>query len=72
MEFKKAIQLSGNVTFTMAGLGRLYAGAGKSAEAQVTYLKVEPRLDTLRGDTRFNNLLRRVRLIPGARPESSC
>jgi hypothetical protein len=30
----------------------------------LTYLKVEPRLDTLRGDSRFNDLLRRVRLIP--------
>jgi hypothetical protein len=30
----------------------------------LTYLKADPRLDTLRGDPRFNELLRRVRLIP--------
>jgi TolB-like protein/Tfp pilus assembly protein PilF len=111
VEFQKAIQMSGNVTFTTAGLGHLYASSGKSAEARaifdelrcrsqkayvpaydlalvcaglgwtdqafdwlnkaheersgwMTYLKVEPRLDTLRGDSRFNDLLRRVRLIP--------
>jgi len=93
-----------------AGLGHLYASAGKSAEARaildelrsraqktyvpaydlalvcarlgwtddafewlnkafeersgrLTYLKAEPRLDSLRGDSRFNDLLRRVRLI---------
>jgi len=110
-EFKKAIQMSGSVTFTTAGLGHLYASAGKSAEARaildelrsraqktyvpaydlalvcaglgwtddafewlnkafeersgwLTYLKAEPRLDSLRGDSRFNDLLRRVRLIP--------
>jgi TolB-like protein len=110
-EFKKAIQLSGSVTFTTAGLGHLYASAGKSAEARaildelrsrarktyvpaydlalvcaglgwtddafewldkafeersgwLTYLKAEPRLDSLRGDSRFHGLLRRVRLIP--------
>jgi serine/threonine-protein kinase len=110
-EFKKAIQMSGSVTFTTAGLGHLYASAGKSAEARaildelrsraqksyvpsydlalvrtglgwtddafewlnkaleersgwLTYLKAEPRLDSLRGDSRFNELLRRVRLIP--------
>jgi TolB-like protein/DNA-binding XRE family transcriptional regulator len=110
-EFKKAIQMSGSVTFTIAGLGHLYASAGKSAEARaildelrsraqntyvpaydlalvcaglgwtdgafewlnkafeersgwLTYLKAEPRLDSLRGDSRFNDLLRRVRLIP--------
>jgi hypothetical protein len=103
--------MSGNVTFTTAGLGHLYASSEKSAAAQaifdelcvraqktyvpaydlalvcaglgrtdqafdwlnkayqersgwLTYLKVEPRLDTLRGDSRFNDLLRRVRLIP--------
>jgi TolB-like protein/Tfp pilus assembly protein PilF len=110
-EFHKAIEMSGNVTFTTAGLGHLYASSEKSAAAQaifdelcvraqktyvpaydlalvctglgrtdqafdwlnkayeersgwLTYLKVEPRLDTLRGDSRFNDLLRRVRLIP--------
>jgi TolB-like protein/Tfp pilus assembly protein PilF len=109
-EFHKAIQMSGNITFTTAGLGHLYACSGKSAEAQaifselrlraqktyvpafdlalvcaglertdqafewlnkaheersgwLTYLKVEPRLDTLRSDPRFNDLLRRVSLI---------
>jgi TolB-like protein/Tfp pilus assembly protein PilF/DNA-binding XRE family transcriptional regulator len=111
VEFQKAIQMSGNVTFTTAGLGHLHASAGKSAEARaifdelharaqttyvpaydlalvctglgwtdhafewldkahqersgwLTYLKADPRLDTLRGDPRFNDLLRRVRLIP--------
>jgi TolB-like protein len=110
-EFKKAIQMSGSVTFTTAGLGHLYACAGESAEARaildelrsrarktyvpaydlalvcaglgrtdeafewldkafeersgwLTYLKAEPRLDSLRGDSRFHGLLRRVRLIP--------
>jgi tetratricopeptide (TPR) repeat protein len=109
-EFDKAIQMSGSVTFATAGLGHLYASAGKSAEARaildelrsraqktyvpaydlalvsaglgwtddafewlnkaleersgwLTYLKAEPRLDSLRGDSRFNDLLRRVRLI---------
>ena len=111
VEFQKAIQMSGNVTFTTAGLGHLYASSGKSAEGRaifdelrsraktiyvpaydlalvctglgwmdqafewleraheersgwLTYLKIEPRLDILRGDPRFNDLLRRVRLIP--------
>jgi TolB-like protein/Tfp pilus assembly protein PilF len=111
-EFKKAIQTSGNVTFTTAGLGHLYASAGKFADAQaifrelcarsqtayvpaydlalvcagfgwtdqafdwlskaieeksgwLAYLNVEPRLDTLRRDSRFDDLLRGVRLIPG-------
>ena len=110
VEFQKAIQMSGNVTFTTAGLGHLYARSGKSAEARatfdelharsretylpaydlalvcvglgwtdqafewldraheersgwLTYLKVEPRLDALRSDSRFDDLLRRVRLI---------
>ena len=110
LEFQKAIQMSGNVTFTTAGLGHLYASAGKTAEARtifeelherskhtyvpaydlalvcvglgwtdqafhwldkaheersgwLTYLKVEPRLDGLRHDVRFDELLRRVRLI---------
>jgi len=30
----------------------------------LTYLKVEPRMDTLRSDSRFNDLLRRLRLMP--------
>jgi hypothetical protein len=30
----------------------------------LTYLNVEPRLDTVRSDPRFNELLRRVRLRP--------
>ena len=29
----------------------------------LTYLKVEPRLDALRSDSRFDDLLHRVRLI---------
>jgi len=117
-EFKKAIQASGNVTFTTAGLGHLYASTGKLADAQaifrelcsrsqttyvpaydlalvcagfgwtdqafdwlskaleersgwLAYLNVEPRLDTLRRDSRFDDLLRGVRLIPGLpRPRS--
>lgn len=111
VEYQKAIQMSGNVTFTTAGLGHLYASSGRSAEARVifdellaraqntyvpaydlalvcvglgatdqafewldkayeercgwlTYLNVEPRMDTLRCDSRFNDLLRRLRLIP--------
>jgi TolB-like protein/Flp pilus assembly protein TadD/DNA-binding XRE family transcriptional regulator len=111
VEYQKAIQMSGNVTFTTAGLGHLYASSGRSAEARVifdelraraqstyvpaydlalvcvglgatdeafewldkayeercgwlTYLNVEPRMDTLRSDSRFNDLLRRLRLMP--------
>ena len=111
-EFQKAIQVSGNVTFTTAGLGHLYASTGKFAEAQaifrelcsrsqttyvpaydlalvcvglgwtdqafdwlskafeersgwLAYLNVEPRLDTLRRDSRFDDLLRGLRLMPG-------
>ena len=111
VEYQKAIQMSGNVTFTTAGLGHLYASSGRSAEARVifdelrvraqntyvpaydlalvcvglgatdqafewldrayeercgwlTYLKVEPRMDALRSDSRFNDLLRRLRLMP--------
>lgn len=111
VEYQKAIQMSGNVTFTTAGLGHLYASSGRSAEARaifdelrtraqstyvpaydlalvcvglgatdeafewlykayeercgwLTYLKVEPRMDTLRSDSRFNDLLRRLRLMP--------
>ena len=111
VEYQKAIQMSGNVTFTTAGLGHLYATSGRSAEARVifdelraraqntyvpaydlalvcvglgatdeafewldkayeercgwlTYLNVEPRMDTLRSDSRFNDLLRRLRLMP--------
>jgi hypothetical protein len=30
----------------------------------LTYLNVEPRLDTVRSDPRFNELLQRVRLRP--------
>jgi TolB-like protein/Tfp pilus assembly protein PilF len=108
-EFKKAIHTSGNVTFTTAGLGHLYASTGRFADAQsifrelctrsqttyvpaydlalvcagfgwadqafdwlskaleersgwLAYLNVEPRLDTLRRDSRFDDLLRGVRL----------
>jgi TolB-like protein/Flp pilus assembly protein TadD/DNA-binding XRE family transcriptional regulator len=111
VEYQKAIQMSGNVTFTTAGLGHLYASSGRSAEARaifdelcaraqntyvpaydlalvcvglgatdeafewldkaydercgwLTYLNVEPRMDALRSDSRFNDLLRRLRLMP--------
>ena len=111
VEYQKAIRMSGNVTFTTAGLGHLYASSGRFDAARaifdelrmraqniyvpaydlalvcaglewrdqafewldrayeersgwLTYLKVEPRMDTLRGDSRFNDLLRRVRLMP--------
>ena len=110
-EFEKSIAMSGNVTFTMAGLGHLYGSTGRQAEARViyqelrsraaqtyvpafdlallcigldwkdeafewldkaceersswmSYLRVEARLDTLRSDPRFDELLRRVRLLP--------
>ena len=108
-EFQKAINMSGNVTFTSAGLGHLYGLAGESAKARgifkdlyarsqrtyvpaydlalvcaglgrtdqafewldkaheehsgwLTYLKVEPRLDTLRADARFGMMLQRIHL----------
>jgi TolB-like protein/Tfp pilus assembly protein PilF len=108
-EFQKAIEMSGNVTFTAAGLGHLYGLAGESAKARgifedlyarsqrtyvpaydlalvcvglgwtdqafewldkaheehsgwLTYLKVEPRLDTLRADARFGMMLQRIHL----------
>jgi TolB-like protein/Tfp pilus assembly protein PilF len=108
-EFQKAIKMSGNVTFTAAGLGHLYGRAGESAKARgifkdlyarsqrtyvpaydlalvcaglgwtdqafewldkaheehsgwLTYLKVEPRLDTLRADARFGVMLQRIHL----------
>jgi TolB-like protein/Tfp pilus assembly protein PilF len=109
-EFQKSIAMSGNVTFTIAGLGHLYGSSGRPAEARViyeelrtraaetyvpafdlalicigldwkdeafewldnaceersswmSYLQVEARLDTLRSDPRFDDLLRRVRLL---------
>jgi TolB-like protein len=110
-EFQKSIAMSGNITFTTAGLGHLYGSSGLTAEARViyeelrtraaktyvpafdlalicigldwkdeafewldkayeersswmSYLQVEARLDTLRRDPRFDDLLRRVRLLP--------
>jgi TolB-like protein/Tfp pilus assembly protein PilF/DNA-binding XRE family transcriptional regulator len=109
-EFHKAIEMSGNVTFTSAGLGHLHGVAGDRAEARrifedlqeraqrtyvpaydlalvcvglgwtdqafewldraheersgwLTYLKVEPRLDSLRNDARFGEMLQRCRLL---------
>jgi TolB-like protein/DNA-binding XRE family transcriptional regulator len=109
MEFQKAIEMSGSVTFTSAGLGHLYGCAGDSAKARrifeelyqrsqrtyvpaydlalvcvglgwtdqafewldkahqersgwLTYLRVEPRLDSLRMDARFGEMLHRLRL----------
>jgi TolB-like protein/Tfp pilus assembly protein PilF len=108
-EFEKAIRMSGNVTFALAGLGHLhaiaqeqekaiaivellraralttyvpaydigliYAGLGQLDQAfeylykayqersgWLTYLRVEPRLDNLRSDPRFEELLQRVNL----------
>jgi TolB-like protein len=110
-EYQKSVQMSGNVTFTTAGLGHLYASNGDRARGRaiyeelvarskaayvpaydvalvcvgmgwtdqafdwlgkaldersgwLTYLNVEPRLDTVRSDPRFNELLQRVRLRP--------
>jgi TolB-like protein/Flp pilus assembly protein TadD len=110
-EYQKSVQMSGNVTFTTAGLGHLYASNGDRSRGRaifdelaarskaayvpaydvalvcvgmgwtdqafdwlgkaldersgwLTYLNVEPRLDTVRSDPRFNELLRRVRLRP--------
>jgi TolB-like protein/Tfp pilus assembly protein PilF len=109
IEFQKAIEMSGSVTFTLAGLGHLYGCAGDSAKARcifeelhqrsqrtyvpaydlalvcvglgwtdqafewldkahqersgwLTYLRVEPRLDSLRMDARFDEMLHRLRL----------
>ena len=109
IEFQKAIEMSGSVTFTSAGLGHLYGCAGDSAKARrifeelyqrsqrtyvpaydlalvcvglgwtdqafewldkahqersgwLTYLGVEPRLDSLRMDARFGEMLHRLRL----------
>jgi len=108
IEFQKAIEMSGSVTFTSAGLGHLYGCAGDSAKARrifeelhqrsqrtyvpaydlalvcvglgwtdqafewldkahqersgwLTYLGVEPRLDSLRMDPRFGEMLHRLR-----------
>jgi TolB-like protein len=110
-EYQKSVQMSGNVTFTTAGLGHLYASNGDRSRGRaiyeelvarskaayvpaydvalvcvgmgwtdqafdwlgkaldersgwLTYLNVEPRLDTVRSDPRFNELLRGVRLRP--------
>lgn len=109
IEFRKAIEMSGNVTFASAGLGHLYGCAGDGAKARrifeelyersqrtyvpaydlalvcvglgwtdqafewldkayqersgwLTYLGVEPRLDSLRMDARFGEMLDRLRL----------
>ena len=40
------------------------ARAYQERSGWMTYLKVDPRLDPLRGDVRFDELLRRVRLAP--------
>ncbi len=110
-EFDNAVRMSGNLTFSLAGLGHLYALSGKKAEALrvvndlkdlsgkryvpaydvavihaglgekdrafewlekayaersgwLAYLNVEPRMDPLRSDERFVDLVRRVGLSP--------
>src|SRR5258708_12162282 len=42
-EFQKAINMSGNVTFTAAGLGHLYGLAGESAKARGIFKDLSAR-----------------------------
>jgi hypothetical protein len=59
-----------DIALVCAGLGwkdqalDYLARAHQERSGWMTYLKVDPRLDPLRGDARFVELLRRVRLAP--------
>jgi tetratricopeptide (TPR) repeat protein len=61
-----------DIALVCAGLGwkdqalELLSQAYEERSGWITYLKVDPRLDVLRDDVRFVDLLRRVRL--GAQP----
>jgi hypothetical protein len=48
----------GNTAEAFAWLDRCYADRAP----HMVFLNVEPKLDTLRGDARFDNLLRRLNL----------
>lgn len=69
--------LAGREYVPAYGLAEVYAALGDKEQAfawlerayeerssELVYLKVEPRLDGLRSDLRFQHLLRRMRLGP--------